>query len=468
MNYEDVSVQVRPEWIPVRKSRLAAEHTLTEDGLRTFLAQLLGALQALHRENRLYARVSPEDVFIDQQGVARIGPVSASPLNDGGDGQALDNKPGPGFAAFEQYASDPAWPLGPWTDIYGVCALARTLILKQSPPDAVQRMVADTLEPLQDMALPGYSSGLLSAIDRGMSLLPTLRFSSVELFAERLGLRLEEQAREQHAVEAATKPVESPVRGRAPALAAINEGERKKAPVWMMVFVLALLVALGGWLLLDKVDEASIAAAPAQESDAAPVSASEAAPSSGDTASREVEQPVEPSPDSELESAPALDLSDLEGVEPISPDLPPASGAEGGVAAIVSPAVPSELTEEQQAQSGPEPIAEELAMAEEVVMTEEAAVNEEVAMTEDAASQPQAQEPPAPAIAKQVTVQLSIKPWGEIFINGSSRGVSPPIRTLSLEPGQYQVRVANGDLPPHQQQLTVRAGEPASITHSFE
>ncbi|WP_353150525.1 PEGA domain-containing protein, partial [Pollutimonas bauzanensis] len=70
--------------------------------------------------------------------------------------------------------------------------------------------------------------------------------------------------------------------------------------------------------------------------------------------------------------------------------------------------------------------------------------------------------------ASNVNVQLSILPWGEVFINGVSRGVSPPVKILSLKPGQYRVKVVNGDLPPYQQQLTVQAGKPTAISHSFE
>ncbi|VFR97777.1 Serine/threonine protein kinase [plant metagenome] len=66
-----------------------------------------------------------------------------------------------------------------------------------------------------------------------------------------------------------------------------------------------------------------------------------------------------------------------------------------------------------------------------------------------------------------VAVTVNVQPWGEIVVNGSRRGVSPPLRQIQLAPGTYSVTVRNGDLPPYNTKLTVQAGKPASITHKF-
>lgn len=74
--------------------------------------------------------------------------------------------------------------------------------------------------------------------------------------------------------------------------------------------------------------------------------------------------------------------------------------------------------------------------------------------------------PPEEPVAN-VTVTVNVQPWGEIVVNGSRRGVSPPLRQIQLAPGTYSVTVRNGDLPPYHTKLTVQAGKPASITHKF-
>jgi serine/threonine protein kinase len=72
------------------------------------------------------------------------------------------------------------------------------------------------------------------------------------------------------------------------------------------------------------------------------------------------------------------------------------------------------------------------------------------------------QAPEKPAIAR-----LAIKPWGEIFINGESRGVSPPMKSLNLAPGTYSIEVRNGDYPVHKLSATLKAGETFKINHAF-
>ncbi|MCQ4167283.1 serine/threonine-protein kinase [Tahibacter harae] len=73
-----------------------------------------------------------------------------------------------------------------------------------------------------------------------------------------------------------------------------------------------------------------------------------------------------------------------------------------------------------------------------------------------------------PAAASVGNVKLSIQPWGEVWINGSLRGVSPPLRFLQLEPGTYNVELRNPGLQSLRRQLTVTAGQPTSIEHRFQ
>jgi serine/threonine protein kinase len=67
-----------------------------------------------------------------------------------------------------------------------------------------------------------------------------------------------------------------------------------------------------------------------------------------------------------------------------------------------------------------------------------------------------------PAVAK-----LSIKPWGEIFVNGETKGVSPPIKALTLAPGEYNVEIRNGDYSPHKISIKLKSGEIFKLNHAF-
>jgi serine/threonine protein kinase len=71
------------------------------------------------------------------------------------------------------------------------------------------------------------------------------------------------------------------------------------------------------------------------------------------------------------------------------------------------------------------------------------------------------------APAKPALAKLSIKPWGEVFVNGESRGVSPPLKSLSLPAGDYRIEIRNGDYPVHTENLSLKSGQALSITHAF-
>jgi serine/threonine protein kinase len=68
---------------------------------------------------------------------------------------------------------------------------------------------------------------------------------------------------------------------------------------------------------------------------------------------------------------------------------------------------------------------------------------------------------------KLSVVRLNIKPWGEVFVEGESKGVSPPLKSLSLPAGQYAIEVRNGDFATYTTKLAVKAGESLSLSHVF-
>jgi serine/threonine-protein kinase len=71
----------------------------------------------------------------------------------------------------------------------------------------------------------------------------------------------------------------------------------------------------------------------------------------------------------------------------------------------------------------------------------------------------------APATTGQVT--LAISPWGEVFVDGASRGTSPPLTALNLPVGKHTIEVRNGDAPPHVISVQVEADNPVRVRHKF-
>jgi hypothetical protein len=64
-------------------------------------------------------------------------------------------------------------------------------------------------------------------------------------------------------------------------------------------------------------------------------------------------------------------------------------------------------------------------------------------------------------------LRLGITPWGEVYVDGTLRGVTPPLDRLSLAPGTYAVEIRNAGADSLRRTLVIRPGESVSISHQF-
>jgi class 3 adenylate cyclase len=66
------------------------------------------------------------------------------------------------------------------------------------------------------------------------------------------------------------------------------------------------------------------------------------------------------------------------------------------------------------------------------------------------------------------TLVFAITPWGEVYVNGKSRGVSPPMKSIKLEPGKYKIEVRNTTFPPHTENYDLKARDELTVRHKFQ
>jgi len=64
-------------------------------------------------------------------------------------------------------------------------------------------------------------------------------------------------------------------------------------------------------------------------------------------------------------------------------------------------------------------------------------------------------------------VTFEVKPEGEIWVDGTLKGKSPPLKKVQLSPGYHLVEVRSGSFKPLQTELTVGPGEEFEVTHNF-
>jgi len=147
--------------------------------------------------------------------------------------------------------------------------------------------------------------------------------------------------------------------------------------------------------------------------------------------------------------------------QPVSAAVRPA------VKPTVTPAPKAEVAPAATAKPAPAPKAEVVAAAK----LDAAAAPKSRQPVQTAAAQPapkpEAEAPVRAPVGTAGVIQLAILPWGEVFVDGRSRGVSPPLRAIELPPGRHTIEVRNTTFPVHTRRIEVRSGEPVRIRHQF-
>jgi serine/threonine-protein kinase len=65
-------------------------------------------------------------------------------------------------------------------------------------------------------------------------------------------------------------------------------------------------------------------------------------------------------------------------------------------------------------------------------------------------------------------INLSILPWGEIYLDGKKQGVSPPLMELQVVAGRHTLEIRNATFPVYKEVIRVKPGANIKIRHSFK
>jgi len=79
-----------------------------------------------------------------------------------------------------------------------------------------------------------------------------------------------------------------------------------------------------------------------------------------------------------------------------------------------------------------------------------------------------AEKKPAAKRVRGTRLELAVAPWGEVLVDGKSRGISPPLRELEISPGAHTIEIRNSTFPAHVERVQVKPGEAVKIRHRFK
>ena len=461
---------------------------VTEQWLCETLDPILLALQELHNEKCYHRDIAPDNILVLPNGRSVLMDFGAARRIIGGMTRALTTVLKPGYAPIEQYSDDGSMAQGAWTDIYAVGGLLYHAMTGKVPVQAISRMMNDPLKPVGAAARSEFSPNLCAVVMKSLAVMPENRYQSVDELRAALGW--------------VTTPVSStviyqrtvlvpPVNVHVVPTLPPNADVRPSAAAPMAAQNLDPLAqggAFGGSsdALSDLLGTSARPALP-------PVSAKASAPTSAPAA-----QPRRAAEDDTSKSAakpvPAAKAGD-KGASGKNNMLPIAiigvallavigSGAylflgkgDGGDVktnpAVVIPAAEPKVqptapvivppSPPVATQPDPTPTPPVVLPTSPATTTAEPA-NEKSAATPSADQPVKADPPPAAIVGK---VDLRIKPWGTISVNGVARGASPPTMQLQLPPGSYTIEIQNPAGSSVTKTVEVVAGKSTTVRHSF-
>ena len=469
---------------------------VTQPWLMVMLQSVLEALEALYRVQVLHRDISPENIMIQSNGEAVLLDFGAARQIISDMTQALTVILKPGYAPIEQYADDPSMLQGPWTDIYALAAVMYVAVTGSAPPSSVARLIQDPITHLAGGTYPGYSVGFLAAIDQGLAVRPEHRPQSIPAFRALLGLPEvvlapprasapggrsssngvpterrpaagQDNLTVQHSHRAAAvtgntvgnvathtislgpaRSINAPASAPTSTPATIGAESVGLRPVATAAARSRLYLAGGAVLLV-------LAASVGYRMSASPVVAA-------GTTKLAATAPAEQLVDEEtLAWETLIQRSDLNpaainGFIQRYPNGRLTAQARSRLASITAAATTAEKAAAVTASAATTAVATDA----------KAAPNTEAESASTAAAKAAAATAAA-AEAAPVSVSLSIKPWGNVSVDGVDKGVSPPLKRLSLTPGKHAIRVNNPNFPDYVSEIEVGKKPTAKITVDF-
>lgn len=128
---------------------------------------VMSSLEKIHMRQVIHRDISPDNIMLMKSGKLKLMDFGAARQVDFNDQKSMSVVLKTGFAPVEQYR--PRGQLGPWTDIYALCATIYMCITGEAPDNALERVFSDTVKWPSEMGVP-ISSAMEDVLKKGMAI----------------------------------------------------------------------------------------------------------------------------------------------------------------------------------------------------------------------------------------------------------------------------------------------------------
>ncbi|MBO7252388.1 MAG: leucine-rich repeat protein [Oscillospiraceae bacterium] len=168
------------EGMDLRKYLKQLGRPMTMEETMAILGPVMEALEHVHRAELVHRDISPDNIMVLPDGSAKLLDFGAARYVQNADAERDRNTSTQailkhGFAPPEQYSSHGA--LGPWTDVYAMCATIYYCLTGRVPTEAMLRVMEG--QEIQWSRIQHLTSSQINALIRGTEVNPKNRFGSV-------------------------------------------------------------------------------------------------------------------------------------------------------------------------------------------------------------------------------------------------------------------------------------------------
>ena len=147
------------------KSRLVrTQEPLGEQECVALLTPVMRDLEKIHERGIIHRDIKPENLMIRSDGELMLLDMGAAKDLSTGSGQSSFMVASQGFSPLEQYNRNGR--IGPWTDVYGVCATIYYCLTGRRLPTPTERMSGEKLD------WQGLTPEMKAALEKGLALQP--------------------------------------------------------------------------------------------------------------------------------------------------------------------------------------------------------------------------------------------------------------------------------------------------------